>query len=75
MELRDYMFKNRLTEKQMAGMLGITRGHLSCIKRKATQPSKLLAREIERLTEYNVLTEDLRPNDKGPELKPCVGNA
>jgi helix-turn-helix protein len=70
MELREYLFKNRITEEQFAKMLGISRGHVSCIKR-GTQPSRLLAKEIERATEYNVLTEDLRPKDKkeSPNVK------
>jgi DNA-binding transcriptional regulator YdaS (Cro superfamily) len=57
--LREYMFYNDMTVTAFAKLVGVTRNYISQISRGHMKPSRLLAKEIERITEGKVKAEDL----------------
>ena len=59
MELREYLFKHRKTQTEMAKQLGVSTNHLSQIVRNERRPSIELAIKIEKLTEGEVTKEEL----------------
>ncbi len=57
--LKEYLFYNHLTVTKFAKTVGISRNYISQITLDKMKPSRLLANEIERLTEGQVKAEDL----------------
>lgn len=59
MNLREYLFRKRLTQVDFAKKLEISRGHLSQIMKQTKHPSRKLAKAIEDLTEGKVTAIEL----------------
>ncbi len=59
MELRDYLFQNRITCAALSKQIGISGNHLILIKNKRLKPSVNLAREIEIATGGQVTYSEL----------------
>ena len=59
MDLREYLFRKRLTVKEFSETLDYTRTHLSQIINGNRRPSKRLAKAIEELTEGEVTIHEL----------------
>ena len=59
MELREYLFRHRKTQKEMAEKLGVSVNHFSLIVRGERKPSVTLAIKIEEVTEGEVTKEEL----------------
>lgn len=57
--LREYLFKKRITQVDFAKKLEISRGHLSQILYGAKHPSRKLAKKIEEETEGKVTAIEL----------------
>lgn len=54
MELREYLFRNRLTVTHLSRLLECTRTHLSEIIHGRRKPSRRLAKDIEKITNGEV---------------------
>lgn len=59
MDLREYLFRKRLTVKQLADKLEYSRTHLSQIVNGHIKPSPRLAKSIEKETDGEVTAEEL----------------
>ena len=59
MNLREYLFKKRITQIDFAKRLGISRGHLGQILHSTKHPSRKLAKKIEEETEGKVTAAEL----------------
>lgn len=59
MELREYLFRNRVEVKQLAQELDYCRHHLSNIVNKKSFASHRLAKEIEKITNGQVTIPEL----------------
>ena len=59
MEIRDYLFQNRMTCSALARRLGVSPNHLRMIKNKHFKPSRKLAVEIEIATGGQVTLSEL----------------
>ena len=58
MDLREYIFRNRLTITAMAQQLMVNRNYLARIVNGHLIPSKRLAKDIERCTNQDVKAEE-----------------
>ncbi len=69
MELREYLFRHRKTQTEMAKQLGVSLNHFSQIVRYQRHPSIGLAIKIEEITEGEVTKEELifPPEEKNAE--------
>jgi len=64
MNLREYMFKHRITQRSFAKRLGITHVYLSNITNKKYTPSVKLATRIEEVTKGEVsFVEAIKGNE------------
>ncbi len=71
MDLREYLFRNRLTVKGFSDKIDCSRNHLSSIIHGRFKPSKRLAKDIELATNGEVKAEDLLKCDiKSDDQKP-----
>ncbi len=59
MDLREYLFKKRISIKDFADTLGYSRTHLSLIVNDRASPSKRLALAIEKITKGEVTANEL----------------
>ncbi len=64
MELREYLFRQRLKISDFAKKLGYGRTYINEIVNGTKKPGKHLARQIERETEGQVKAEDLLKEKK-----------
>ncbi len=60
MDLRSYLFHNRLSSKKMAEDLMLSSSYFSLLKSEKARPSKRLARDICQYTNNEVSLEYLR---------------
>lgn len=67
MDLREYLFRKRITVKEFSETLDYTRTHLSQIINGNRNPSKRLARSIEKATNGEVTAEELLKGKKENE--------
>lgn len=67
MDLREYLFRKRITVKEFSETLDYTRTHLSQIINGNRSPSKRLARSIEKATNGEVTAEELLKGKKENE--------
>lgn len=59
MELREYLFKERITITEFAKLIDYCRGHISQIVVSHRRPSRRLAKIIENVTDGKVKYEDM----------------
>lgn len=59
MQLDEYLFRKKQTNKAFAELIGISRTHLQDILSKRRRPSVDLAKKIEMATEGKVTKEEL----------------
>jgi len=59
LNLREYLFRKRITQIDFARRLGISRGHLGQILHGSKHPSRKLAKKIEEETEGKVTAIEL----------------
>lgn len=59
MDLREYLFHNRLTQKEMSKRLGISKKYMCDIVHGKHRPSMRLARDIEVETKGEIKAIDL----------------
>lgn len=59
MDLREFLFRKRMTVTEFSKQLDCNRSYLSDIMHGSKKPGKRLAKEIERLTDGQVKAEDL----------------
>ncbi len=59
MDLREYLFFNKITQSKFSEDIQCTRSYLSGIIHKKIKPSKRLAKSIEIVTNGEVKVEDL----------------
>ena len=59
MELDEWLFKNKMTQKDFANALEIDREHLGRIANKRLKPGKRLARDIVLATKGQVTEKEL----------------
>jgi ribosome-binding protein aMBF1 (putative translation factor) len=59
MNLREYLFYNRITVKEFSEKIEYSRTHLSAIIHGRLKPSKRLAKQIERETNGEVTVKEL----------------
>ncbi|MEN8236156.1 MAG: helix-turn-helix domain-containing protein [Pseudomonadota bacterium] len=59
MNLREWLFHNRITVTQLAKDLGISRTHLNLISSGQRRPSPDLAKRIEEITKNGVTKAEL----------------
>lgn len=65
MNLREYLFRMRITQVDFAKKLGISRGHLGQIIAGTKHPSRKLAKNIEDITNGQVTAVELLfPDEK-----------
>ena len=62
MQLREYLFRYKITQKKFAQQLGIHRDYLSRISSGKFKPSKHLALLIELITDHQVTVDDIVEN-------------
>ena len=66
MNLREYLFRKRLSATEFARLIEYSRTQVSLVANERVKPSKRLAKIIERATDGNVSAEEL--------LNPKVGD-
>jgi len=66
MNLREYLFRKRLSATEFARLIEYSRTQVSLVENERVKPSKRLAKIIERATDGNVSAEEL--------LNPKVGD-
>lgn len=54
MNLREYLFYNKITVKDFADKLGYSRSYISGIVHELSMPSPRLAKEIEKVTQGKI---------------------
>jgi transcriptional regulator with XRE-family HTH domain len=59
MELREFLIKEKISQADFARKIGVTRARVSQIVNKKANPSIVLAKHIEEVTESAVTTMDL----------------
>lgn len=59
MDLREYLFKNRMTLVEFSRVVDFNRDHLSRVMHGRKRPSKKLARIIEKATNGHVKAQEL----------------
>ena len=59
MNIREYLFKKRITQVDFAKRLGISRGHLGQILHGTKYPSRYLEKKIEEETGGKVMAVEL----------------
>lgn len=59
MNLKEYLFLNRMTVTQFSEMMGYHRNHISGIISGRVTPSRGLAKSIERITNGEVTSQEL----------------
>ena len=59
MELREYIKKNNLTERDLASLIGISQQHVNRLIRKIANPSLPLAKKIKEATRGKVTIEEM----------------
>ncbi len=59
MELREYLFRNRMTQVKLAHLVDVTPNHIYGIVNRRTKPSKWLAMQISKATDGQVTFEEL----------------
>lgn len=59
MDLREYLFRKRITVKDFAEKIDYSRTHMSEIVNMKRKPTKKLARAIEKATNGEVTVEEL----------------
>lgn len=59
MDLREYLFRKRLTVKEFSELIDCSRTHVSAIVNNRIKPSKRLAKSIELATNGEVKAEEL----------------
>lgn len=70
MDLREYLFRKQISITEFSNQLECSRGYLSTIVH-GKKPSRLLAKEIERITNGEVTVEELmKTAPKNEEVKP-----
>ena len=67
LKLDEYLFKTKMTKKDFAEKLGISRGHLQHILSGTKNPSVKLAKQIEEATGGKVSKEELLFPEEYPE--------
>ena len=60
MDLRTYLFKNRISQVDFARMLGVARPTMNCYLSGKFMPSESTVKKIEKLTDGKVTVKDLR---------------
>lgn len=75
MDLREYLFRNHMTQTALAKRLFITRKYLADIEYARIRPSVRLARDIERETGGAIKAEDLlKQNKASMAMEVCNGS-
>lgn len=64
MDLEDYLYLKKMTQKDFAQMMGYSRNHISGIVSGRIKPNLKLARAIEKFTEGEVKVKDLIKEEK-----------
>jgi len=64
MDLREYLFRNRMTQTALAKQVGITRKYIADIMYSRVVPGARLAKDIELATGGEVTVAELRPEKK-----------
>ncbi len=59
MKLRDWLIDRRITQKQFASAVGVTRCHLSSVMSGFKPAGKKLAKSIEVATHGNITSDDI----------------
>ena len=59
MELKEYIEKNNLTERELALLIGISQQHVNRLIRKIANPSLPLAKKIKEATGGEVTIEEM----------------
>jgi len=67
MKLDEYLFRKKISKKDFADQLGISRGHLQHILSGSKNPSIKLARQIEEITKGKVTKEEILFPEEYPE--------
>ncbi len=62
MDLREWLFRQEIQTSFFAKILGFNAEYIRKIKRGTIMPGKLLAQEIERVTEGAVTVKELKEN-------------
>jgi DNA-binding transcriptional regulator YdaS (Cro superfamily) len=68
MNLKEYLFRNRLFAAEMARQLGINGNYFRLVVRGEARPGFELCLKIEMLTGGQVKLQDLRDDKKYPEI-------
>ena len=69
MDLREYLFRKRITQVDFAKKIGISRGHLGQIIAGTKHPSRKLAKKIEEETNRKVTAlEMLFPEEHSKKI-------
>jgi len=74
MDLREYLFVNRLTVKEFSEKLDYSRTHLSGVIHGKLSPSRKLARAIEKATSGQVTAEEMMRSKNLVERKEDLGS-
>ena len=59
MDLKDFLKKNKWTQRKLAQELGVSSSHINQIIKSKNNPSLVLARKIEEITSGSVTMHDL----------------
>lgn len=78
MKLREYLFRNNMTQAEFSRLLGVSGNYFRLITRGVAKPGYELCIKIEMLSGGQVRLEDLRPDKKyledqfnfRPKIKP-----
>lgn len=63
MDLKEWLYQNRITQVRFASMLEVDKNHLYSYTNKRVRISKKLARKIEQFTKCQVSYESLLANN------------
>lgn len=66
MDLREYLFRNRISITDFAKQVNASRNHISGITNRAWKPGKYLALLIENVTNGEVTAEELLSDNQTP---------
>lgn len=69
MDLREYLFRKRITQVDFAKKLGVSRSHLSQIIAGTKHPSRKLAKKIEEETNGHVTALEMLFPEEHPQQK------
>lgn len=76
MDLREYLFRNRMSQGEFAEKIGTTRRYVSAISTGYYRPGPRLAKDIEAATEGQVTVAEVRPekpNKASMAMEVCNG--